>query len=80
MPMTKTVGSGSESGSGSVVIGMDPGSTQKCHGSGILMKTCLNHILGSVGEPERVEPEHEQADGPRHEDHSPHQQGGDGQF
>ncbi len=39
-----------------------------------------NHILGSVGEPERVEPEHKQADGPRHEDHSPHQQGGDGQF
>jgi hypothetical protein len=40
----------------------------------------FHHILGSVGEPERVEPEHEQADGPRHEDHSPHQQGGDGQF
>jgi hypothetical protein len=39
----------------------------------------FNNILGSFGEPERVEPEHEQADGPRHEDHSPHQQGGDGQ-
>ena len=34
--------------------------------------------LGSAGEPERVELQHQQADGPRHEDDPSHQQGGNG--
>ena len=33
---------------------------------------------GPPGEPEPVELQHQQADGARHEDHPPHQQGGDG--
>ncbi len=35
-------------------------------------------LRGSSGEPEWVEPEYQQTDGPGHEDYPPHQQGGDG--
>ena len=42
-------------------------------------KSILFFCSGPSGESERVEFEHEQADGPGHEDHPSHQQGGDGE-
>ena len=37
-------------------------------------------ITGPLGKPQHLELQHKQADGLGHEDHPPHQQGGDGEL
>ena len=43
-------------------------------------KSEMRHAMtGPLGKPEHLELQHKQADGLGHEDHPPHQQGGDGE-
>ena len=47
----------------------------------LLTLSYMQHaVTGPLGKPQHLELQHKQADGLGHEDHPPHQQGGDGEL